>query len=110
MTGAFYGISIPDSVDITNSQVEVKPMYTDKSEVMKVLKEFKTARFKPFKTSEEAVQFSQSSTPTTSLITELSTISSPKPSESCTFRSLTPQEEVKLRKRLNWEQQKNKSL
>jgi len=98
MTGAFYGISIPDSVDITNSQVDVKPMYTDKAEVMKVLKEFKTARFKLFKTSEEAVQFSRSSTPTTSLITELSTISSPKPSESCTFRSLTPQEEVKLRK------------
>jgi len=95
---AFYGISIPDSVDTTSSQVEVKQVYTDKSEVMKVLKEFKTARFKLFKTSGEAVQFSQSCLPTISLNTDMGPISSPKPSESCTFRSLTPQEEVKLRK------------
>jgi len=98
MTGAFYGISIPDTVDTTAYQVELKSSYTEKAEVMKVLKEFKTARFKLFKTSEEAAEFSQSSSPTISLTSELVTISSPKPSESCTFRSLTPQEEVKLRK------------
>jgi len=98
MTGAFYGISIPDTVDTTISQVELKPSYTDKAEVMKVLKEFKTARFKLFKTPEEAAQFSESCSPTTSVTPDQVTISSPKPSESCTFRSLTPQEEVKLRK------------
>ena len=97
MTGLFYGVSIPDTEDLASSQVEVKPSYADKAEVMKVLKEFKTARFKMFKTEEEAAQFSQSSTPTTST-PDLVTISSPRPSESCTFRSLTPQEEVKFRK------------
>ena len=98
MTGAFWGISIPDTVDTTTSQVELKPSYTDKAEVMKVLKDFKTARFKLFKTSEEAASFSQSSSPTTSVTPDLVTISSPKPSESCTFRSLTPQEDKDRKK------------
>ena len=80
-----------------SSKVELKPFYTDKTEVMKVLKEVKTGRFKVFKSQEEAEQFSRtlSSIP---IAPPSSLLSSPKPSEKCEFKSLKPQEEVKFRK------------
>ena len=77
MTGTFFGVSIPDTVDLTKSQVDLKSSYSDKAEVMKVLKEFKTARFKMFKTEEEAVKFSGSSAPTNSISSEISIVSFP---------------------------------
>ena len=97
MTELYYGVSVPDSQDLDFSNIELKPFYTDKSEVMKVLKEIKTGRFKVFKTKDEAEEFSKlSSDPVPPPSSEL--LSSPKPSEKCEFKSLKPQEEVKFRK------------
>ena len=94
----FYGISVPDNVDF--DQVEIKQFYTDKMDVMKVLKQLKSGRFKVFKSKEEAIAFSTSSKTKTDpvKISETLLLSSPKPSEKCEFRSLKPQEEVKFRK------------
>ena len=94
----FYGISVPDNVDF--DQVEIKQFYTDKLDVMKVLKQLKSGRFKVFKSKEEAIAFSTTSNtkPDPVKISETLLLSSPKPSEKCEFRSLKPQEEVKFRK------------
>ena len=96
----FYGISVPDNVDFDQVQVEIKSYYTDKTEVMKVLKQLKSGRFKVFKSKEEAIAFSTTSNTKTDpvKISETLLLSSPKPSEKCEFRSLKPQEEVKFRK------------
>ena len=95
----FYGISVPDNVDFDQVQVEIKQYYTDKMEVMKVLKQLKSGRFKVFKSKEEAIAFSASNTTTDPVkISDTLLLSSPKPSEKCEFRSLKPQEEVKFRK------------
>ena len=100
MTTIYYGIAIPESAEKTNSDTDLKPSYTEKSEVLKVLKEFKTARFKGFKSEQEAEDFSKQSlnSPIITTSTPCSNLLSPKPSEKCEFKSLKPQEEVKFRK------------
>ena len=99
MVELFYGISVPDNVDFDQVQVDIKQYYTDKTEVMKVLKQLKSGRFKVFKSKEEAIEFSETSS-TTDLVkpNDAILLSSPKPSEKCEFKSLKPQEEVKFRK------------
>ena len=101
MTTIYYGIAIPVSAEKTNSDTDLKPSYTEKSEVLKVLKEFKTARFKGFKSEKEAEAFSKQSFVSPVIPAPspaLNLLSSPKPSEKCEFKSLKPQEEVKFRK------------
>ena len=102
MSVSFYGISIPSSVELNPESTELKSFYTDKSEVMKVLKEIKTARFKVFKSEQEAIQFSQTNNSSPVVTVKPSEdsplLASPKPSEKCEFKSLKPQEEVKFRK------------
>ena len=100
MAELYYGVSIPPDIieNLDPDKVEVKPFYIDKTEVMKVLKEIKTARFKVFKQKEEAIEFSQSSPEPLVTLSEPSLLASPKPSEKCEFRSLKPQEEVRFRK------------
>ena len=101
MAEMFYGIAIPPDIENLdpNKQLELKSFYSDKAEVMKLLKEFKTARFKVFRNKEDAIQFSGTHVvPANVTVSDSVLLSSPKPSEKCEFKSLKPQEEVKFRK------------
>ncbi|PSN53579.1 hypothetical protein C0J52_00962 [Blattella germanica] len=52
----YYGISIPKDVNVNGSEGFLH-VYTDKTEALKVVKKFKKARFKAFKTRHDAVKF-----------------------------------------------------
>ena len=101
MEELYYGIAIPPDIENLdpNLQLELKSFYSDRAEVMKILKGIKTARFKVFKNKEDAIQFSGTHV-VSSVVTVSDSVllSSPKPSEKCEFKSLKPQEEVKFRK------------
>ena len=56
----YYGVFI--SPDLLEGR-EVSTVYTDKKELMQVLKEFKEARFKVFRSEVEAVDFATSFQP-----------------------------------------------
>ena len=94
----YYGISLPENCH-DEEKVDIKKFYTDKSEVMKILKQVKGTRFRVFKSQAEAEDFSQCSVPAV-LVTpsDPTPLSSPKPSDKCEFKSLKPQEEVQFRK------------
>ena len=100
MADHYYGIAIPPDIEnLDPNRLELKTFYSDKAEVMKVLKEIKTARFKVFRNKEEAIQFSGSHVvPSNVTVSDSILLSSPKPSEKSEFKSLKPQEEVKFRK------------
>ena len=101
MAELYYGIAIPPDIENLdpNKQLELKSFYSDKAEVMKVLKEIKSARFKMFRNKEDAIEFSGSQVVSANVtVSDSALLSSPKPSEKCEFKSLKPQEEVKFRK------------
>jgi len=72
----------------------IKQFYTDRAELMKVLKVYKEARFKVFASEVEAVEFATAQQASI----QPKIISTPVAGESCAFKSLKPQEMVKLRK------------
>ena len=95
----YYGISLPENSDYDEEKVQPKKYYTDKSEVMKVLKEIKGTRFKVFKSQAEAEEYSASHVPAVpESSSDPSLLSSPKPSEKSEFKSLKSQQEVQFRK------------
>jgi len=53
----YYGVSLPPECG-TAEELNLLPVYTDQVEVLKVLKVHKGARFKVFRSEEEARQFS----------------------------------------------------
>lgn len=91
----FYGVNIPTSENTSNTDLDIKPFYSQKADAFKILKAFKTARFKVFNSEQAAVEFTNTNqsprpapaTPTT-----------PVPSEGCKYRDPKPQEMVKMRK------------
>ena len=91
----YYGVNVPNSADTSKVLQDIKTVYTDKIEVLKLLKVVKTARFKAFKSELEAVDFSttvQSPRPLPGQVT------TPVPSEGCKYKEPKPQDLVKLRK------------
>jgi hypothetical protein len=95
MIELYYGVSLPPGCG-SREEVDLRPVYTDQVEVLKVLKVYKEARFKVFRSEEEARQFSSQPL----LLTEAlpKPPSTPIPGESCEFKSLKPQELVQFRK------------
>ncbi len=57
MIELYYGVSLPPGCE-SKEEVDLRPVYTDQVEVLKVLKVYKEARFKVFRSEEEARQFS----------------------------------------------------
>jgi hypothetical protein len=57
MIELYYGVSLPPGCG-SRDEVDLRPVYTDQVEVLKVLKVYKEARFKVFRSEEEARQFS----------------------------------------------------
>jgi hypothetical protein len=57
MIDLYYGVSLPPGCE-SREEVDLRPVYTDQVEVLKVLKVYKEARFKVFRSEEEARQFS----------------------------------------------------
>ncbi len=57
MIELYYGVSLPPGCE-SREEVDLRPVYTDQVEVLKVLKVYKEARFKVFRSEEEARQFS----------------------------------------------------
>jgi hypothetical protein len=57
MIELYYGVSLPPGCG-SREEVDLRPVYTDQVEVLKVLKVYKEARFKVFRSEEEARQFS----------------------------------------------------
>jgi len=96
----YYGVNIPTSENTSNTELDIKPFYSQKTDALKILKAFKTARFKVFNSELAAVAFSNTNqsprpapaTPTT-----------PVPSEGCKYRDPKPQDMVKLRKAVETE-------
>jgi len=93
---AFYGVYIPPSVDVVVAHEDPR-VFSDKASLMTLLKKYKSAnpRFKVFSTEGEAEAFASQE--------QIEPVSrdvpdSPRPSEGSIYKSLTPQEEVKLRK------------
>lgn len=98
----YYGISIPSDANVNGSE-DLLHVYTDKTEALKIVKKFKKARFKAFKSRQEAVEFavhgSDILTVTSPGMGENSETSSPllgeKPSP---FKGPKPQDLVRLRR------------
>nr|CAD7411914.1 unnamed protein product [Timema cristinae] len=97
----YYGIYIPTDVPVIENN-ECLHVYTDKLEVLKIMKLYKKSRFKPFKSKKEAEYFtlhgSDVQMPPLSTIVDsptVVTLSGEKPS---LFKGPKPQEMVRFRK------------
>jgi hypothetical protein len=90
----YHGIQLPEEL-LSEINEPRSLVYTDKSELMKVLKEYKGARFKSFRSKDEALQFSTSNSNHSS---KPQMVSTPVPGESCVYKTPISQQKVKLRK------------
>jgi len=90
----FFGVYVPPSSEPPPSEPRV---YSDRIEALALLKRFKTGRFRAFPTQELARQFAYQEQEEPR-VQDVPDSPRPRPSEGSTYKSLAPQEEVKLRK------------
>ncbi|XP_054262065.1 ankyrin repeat and LEM domain-containing protein 2 homolog [Macrosteles quadrilineatus] len=90
----YYGVFLPPDVQPSNEDPEGSVVFKDKSEALKLVKKYKKARFKAFRTLTDAMQFAACGLETATAC-PTSPVAGEKPSP---FRGPKPQDMVRLRK------------